>query len=234
MPITPEMLASFGALVFAHLVADFALQTKGMVENKRRPHIFALHIAIHGLATWAVLGGVWAIALFVMLAHAVIDLVKTFALPDKLWVFLADQAAHLATLAAICLLWPNSFGAGLWAGYIDPSLWVWGAGALTATFAGGPAVGLLMQRFAIDLEDGLPDAGRIIGLLERGLIFVLVMIGEPAAVGFLIAAKSVLRFDTVSKGRGASEYVIVGTLASFGWAMVAALATQGALGLLTP
>jgi hypothetical protein len=41
-------------------------------------------------------------------------------------------------------------------------------------------------------------------------------------VAFLIAAKSILRFGTVQKDRAASEYVIVGTLASVGWSMVTA------------
>ena len=57
----------------------------------------------------------------------------------------------------------------------------------------------------------------------------MVLAGEPAGVGFLIAAKSVLRFDTLRQGRRASEYVIVGTLASFTWAFLAALATQALL-----
>ena len=50
------------------------------------------------------------------------------------------------------------------------------------------------------------------------------MIGQPTGVTFLIAAKSVLRFNTVSGDRKASEYVIIGTLASIGWAMLTALA----------
>ena len=39
------------------------------------------------------------------------------------------------------------------------------------------------------------------------------------AVGFLIAAKSILRLDTAKQGRSASEYVIIGTMASFAWAL---------------
>jgi hypothetical protein len=57
----------------------------------------------------------------------------------------------------------------------------------------------------------------------------MVMIGEPADIGFLIAAKSILRFDTVKKNQKISEYVIIGTLASFGWALIAAFATKAAM-----
>ena len=61
------------------------------------------------------------------------------------------------------------------------------------------------------------------------MILLLVMIGEPAGIGFLIAAKSVLRFDTATKEQKAGEYVIIGTLASFAWALAAAHATMALL-----
>ena len=100
------------------------------------------------------------------------------------------------------------------------------SGLITATLAGGPAVGHLMARYKSDAQpEGLEYAGRVIGLMERGLIFLMVMIGEPSGIGFLIAAKSILRFDTVSRDQKMSEYVIIGTLASFGWALAASFAT---------
>jgi hypothetical protein len=60
----------------------------------------------------------------------------------------------------------------------------------------------------------------------------MVLVDQPAAIGFLIAAKSILRFDMASESRAAGEYVIIGTLASFAWALVAAFATDYALTLL--
>ena len=51
---------------------------------------------------------------------------------------------------------------------------------------------------------------------------------------FLLAAKSVLRFETASQDQRAGEYVIVGTLASFGWAMVAGWAIMSLLSALPP
>ena len=58
-------------------------------------------------------------------------------------------------------------------------------------------------------------SGRIIGTLERWLILLLVMLSQFEAIGFLIAAKSILRFSETSKGTEKSEYVLVGTLFSF-------------------
>ena len=41
------------------------------------------------------------------------------------------------------------------------------------------------------------------------------MLSQFEAIGFLIAAKSILRFSETSKGTEKSEYVLVGTLFSF-------------------
>lgn len=64
----------------------------------------------------------------------------------------------------------------------------------------------------------LPGGGAIIGVLERGIIFFLVLIDQIMLIGFLVAAKSFLRLGTVRERR-ASEYVIIGTLSSFAWAV---------------
>jgi hypothetical protein len=93
---------------------------------------------------------------------------------------------------------------------------------------------MYMEPWAGHSPRGLPDGGRAIGQLERGLIFLLVFTGMPEGIGFLIAAKSVLRFGSVSDDRKVSEYVIIGTLASFGWAILASFATVWALHYLTP
>ena len=70
----------------------------------------------------------------------------------------------------------------------------------------------------------LPNAGHVIGNVERMLTLVFVMLGQYEAIGFLLAAKSLLRFreaDTVE-----SEYVLVGTLLSFGFAILVGVAVK--------
>ena len=76
-----------------------------------------------------------------------------------------------------------------------------------------------MQPWAAETPPGLRNGGRVIGNLERGLIYLLILTGQAAGIGFLIAAKSVLRFGAVKDESRLSEYVIIGTLASFGWAI---------------
>lgn len=233
------MADTFAALLFAHVLADFVFQTRAMVETKRKPQVLALHGTIVFALTLAALGGSPALAGAVTAAHLVIDAVKTHALRRPgLAAFLADQAAHLATIAIAAALLPGAWGTGFWAGLpvplagdALPVAMLWIAGFLLATRAGGFAVALLMQAHPADEAErpGLPGGGRTIGVLERALVFLLVLAGQPEGIGFLIAAKSILRFGAVGHDRHASEYVIVGTLASVGWALTVALAVQALL-----
>ena len=228
------MFETFAALLLAHALADFVLQTKAMVDRKGQASVLALHGAVV-LVTAVIALGAWHPALlWLALLHLLIDLAKT-RVRHGLAAFLVDQAAHLLTIAALALWLPDLWAQGLWAGVSQaPGLMLLVAGALMANRAGGFAVGLLMAPFSAATPDGLPGGGRVIGLLERGLIFALVLLGQPEGVGLLLAAKSILRFGAVKDDRAASEYVIIGTLASVGWALLVAYATQSLLVALAP
>ena len=216
------MIQTALALLLAHALADFVAQPDAMVRRKREPLMLGQHALIHAAFALAALGGAPLLAGGVALAHLAIDAAKTWLAPNRLWAFLADQAAHLATIAAAAWLMPDAFASGLWAAAPPQVAQVAAAltGLIFATLAGGPAVGLLMAPFADQTQtEGLASGGRLIGLLERAMIVLLVLAGQPGAIGFLIAAKSILRFEMASQNRAASEYVIIGTLASFGWAL---------------
>jgi hypothetical protein len=234
------MIETFVALLFAHALADFIFQTNWMVAQKRSAHVLLMH-GIIVLAMSQATTGYFGWEIFVLaLAHVLIDTFKTHALPDTLGTFCADQLAHVATLIATAMLAPTLFDAGIWNDFAAlPALMAFATGLIITTRAGGIAVAYLVAPWSgVDLPKGLNNGGQLIGLLERGLIFLLVMVGQPAGIGFLIAAKSVLRFDTTSKDQRAGEYVIIGTLASFSWALVASYLTLvglnhiGPLGLL--
>jgi len=65
-------------------------------------------------------------------------------------------------------------------------------------------------------------------MLERLLVFVLIILEQWSAIGFLITAKSVLRFSDISKAkdRKLTEYILIGTLLSFGLAILVGLGYQ--------
>ena len=66
--------------------------------------------------------------------------------------------------------------------------------------------------------NGLRGGGAQIGRLERALIFLFLLMGQPNGIGFLIAAKSILRFEEAKK-QHLAEYILIGTLWSFGLAI---------------
>jgi hypothetical protein len=64
------------------------------------------------------------------------------------------------------------------------------------------------------------NRGRVIGLLERGLIYAFVLSGQYGAIGFTLAAKGFTRFKEL-ENRGFAEYVLIGTLLSSTLALAA-------------
>lgn len=240
------------ALTFAHVLADFLFQTNWMAANKRDPLRLIAHIAVVLLTTIAAIGTLHPALFALAAAHLVLDAGKAWAPWKGLAPFLLDQTLHAASLVMVALWVPDLWAMGSWgtpaAGGWTSALWASPAGpeilptvmvALTglivATRAGGFAIGLFMAQWTSALPvEGLPNGGRAIGLLERGLIFLLVIVGLPEGIGFLIAAKSVLRFGAVSDDRAFSEYVIIGTLASFAWAITASFLTVIVLQAVSP
>ena len=65
--------------------------------------------------------------------------------------------------------------------------------------------------------------GRIIGDLERTLIFLMALQGQLEAAGLVLAAKSIARFKEFDKQEFA-EYYLLGTLSSTLWAILVAKA----------
>ena len=214
------MTKTLAALLCAHVLADFLFQSNWMVRNKQRPHALTAHGAIVLVLNFLCLGSLAPALFWLTGMHLGIDLVKSAARRKGPTAFLTDQAAHLASVWAIGVLEPGLWAQGLWSGLTPlPALLLLLAGLVAATKAGGYLIALLMRPWAVEAPQGLPNGGRLIGLLERALIYLLILTGQAAGIGFLIAAKSVLRFSDTKDDRKISEYVIIGTLASFLWAI---------------
>jgi hypothetical protein len=239
------MIETAAALVFGHAVGDFVLQTDAMVRRKREPAVLLAHVACVVAATWAALGfaPAWDLIALVALSHLALDAAKLSWGGPGFRPFALDQAGHLAALALGAALFPGAYDAGLWArlaagpvpeAALLPQGFVLGAALILAVWAGGYAVAALMTGVQPPVPiDSLPRGGRMIGKLERLLILMLVLAGEPDGIGFLIAAKSILRFNELAgTDRHVSEYVIIGTLASFAWAIGVGYAAQAALAAL--
>ncbi|MFQ5605688.1 MAG: hypothetical protein ACE5HS_20660 [bacterium] len=107
-------------------------------------------------------------------------------------------------------------------------------GYLFATIGVGWLIGWMTKRlirnendkeFQKMIDSGLPNAGRYIGWLERMLIITFILVENYNGIGFILAAKGILRFGEIKRGadRKFAEYVILGTLMSFSISFIVGL-----------
>jgi len=238
------MPATFIAILTAHLLGDFILQPAWMIEHKRRISILFLHAAVVTLASYLFLGTFHsAILLIILLTHLGIDAIKVYLCSNSLGPFLADQFIHIAVLVGLAIYFPDAAKNGWWIVRFPPDLSKWYFASLTVVSglilcvpAGGILIAKLIEIFATEIRDnnltGLKQGGLYIGWLERILVMLLLLMNQPNGIGFLIAAKSILRFGEIKDAsqRKVAEYIIIGTFLSFGWALLISALTQRALG----
>lgn len=223
-------------LLLAHFVGDFMLQPKSWVVDKEEKKIRSvklfLHLLLHGALVWLVLWdrNGWLPAVLIVLLHGVIDIIKIYAQKGEQkpgW-FLTDQALHLIGITAIWYFWfkPDITLPPL---QDNSVIWVYATALVFITVVSGIVIQVVMSKWTDTLnssrDESLNNAGKYIGILERLLIFTFVVTGHWEAIGFLIAAKSVFRFGDLkeSKERKLTEYILIGTLLSFGIAMMAGI-----------
>lgn len=91
---------------------------------------------------------------------------------------------------------------------------------------------------AVDVEINVDveelNRGRLIGNLERIVLTIVVAAGSYSALGFLIAAKGLVRFEEFEKSREFTEYFLVGSLSSVLVALCAGLILRHELLMLWP
>lgn len=250
--MTYRFLYLFLPLFTAHIIADFLLQTDQDVKWKTRPRVLFKHALIVTVLSYLLLGVLraWPLILVLGLSHALFDFIKTRYASDRLLFFVSDQLAHLAVIVAAVLvllsldLQPHPYSLGNLLGrpfYLGCALI---AGIIITIKVGGITVGYAVRPLLDELEQeweqaadenivnplerGFAEGGRIIGYLERALILLFVLVGQPSGVGFLIAAKSIFRFGELSDSsrRMEAEYIIIGTLYSFLFGLVSAYALR--------
>jgi hypothetical protein len=222
------------ALLAAHLLADFPFQPGWLLQRKRNPAFLFLHTLVVTCVAAFVLGGTpWPLLAALAGTHLLMDAVKIYVLKDTLRAFFIDQSVHLMVIMGLGILYPGAFAGGFWARL--PAGWLPDyqailcllAGTILSLHTGAVLIRKAIQPFLDQIGngiEGLRNGGAYIGCLERALVLLLV-------VGFLIAAKSILRFGDVKEShqRKLTEYVIIGTFLSFGWGLLAAALTQIAL-----
>lgn len=226
-------------LLLAHILTDFLLQPKSWIIHKRkykgRSYVLILHSLLAGILTLIFLQdlSLWYIALFISITHYLIDLWKLVKARDDLKYFLLDQLFHIIIIVLAWLYIIEGFNGVI--PHVEnilnsPALLAILGAYLLVIFPAGYLIGKATQRWQeeiehIDENSSLPEAGRYIGIFERILVLTFILTQNFSAIGFLIAAKSILRFSdkTGSGARKQTEYVLIGTLMSFAFTILLGL-----------
>lgn len=217
-------------LIISHLLTDFVFQPSSWITDRKVKKIRSVKLVWHAIATAVVayaLSGIytcWWLPLIILISHYLIDLAKSY-LPDKFIYFAADQLMHLAVIFIIWLIINNQWHAIIsdFNGIAGSThFWILVLGYIVVTWPLGIIIGMATARWRNDLaatkeaKDGLENAGKWIGICERVLILTFVLTNQFTAIGFLITAKSILRFgDKDKQAEKKTEYILVGTLLSF-------------------
>jgi hypothetical protein len=219
-------------LLTAHFLADFILQTDEDVKRKQSIFVFSKHIMFVTLLSYLLVGN-WngfIVPMIILISHTLIDLLKRTIKKESITIFLIDQVAHYLVIIGLAVIIPNkltqeasnSFWYSNWGSVYIKVLAILISLIMITKFS-SIIISYIIKPFQAKIfkaENNNKDeikTGRVIGYLERIIILVLFLADLPAVVGFLITAKSILRYAEIKNERDKVmvEYVLIGTLLSF-------------------
>lgn len=224
-------------LVLAHLLGDFVLQPNSWIRDRnkhkfRSPALY-YHVGVHTLSMLVVMGfnGRYLVALgLIPLSHLLIDALKAHCHGryNERILFLTDQALHLLVIGGVVKYYfPGEAGLGF---LRSPEILLTLAALIFISYASGIILKVLLSKWSEEISkdkkyQGMSEAGKYIGILERLFIFFFVITGRWEGIGFLLTAKSIFRFGdlTTNKDHKLTEYILIGTLLSFGIAIATGL-----------
>ena len=221
----------FLSLFLVHIIGDFYLQTDKYCRLKESKKLKSCFLYVHA----AIIGGLsWIVnpscdfllyAGLVAMSHFIIDAIKVYS-PKGLWSFVVDQLIHIVILITISTIYDTASEL--------PMLMINDFGALSTLrlicailLCMKPSnilIKLILEKYQVGESEScnnIKNAGALIGNLERILTIVFVLIGQYEAIGFIVAAKSILRFKDTDTAK--TEYVLAGTFLSFGIAILCGL-----------
>ncbi len=228
------MIAWVLKITLAHLLGDFMLQSDKWIEDKNQ-HTYKskylyYHTGIHFLLLLVVLQfdfKYWLAFILIPISHYLIDLAKLL-LKDKIEtkrLFLLDQLLHFLVVFLITKLY-FSFQIDF-SLIFTPKVLLLLTAFITISYVASVIIKILISKWKQENE-ATNTAGKYIGMMERILVFVFIVLNHWEGVGFLLAAKSVFRIGDLTKSHEVrlTEYILIGTLLSFGIAIGIAFAYQ--------
>ena len=234
-------------LLISHIIADFAVRREVLGKSRARqtawwPHILVFaSLNLLAFLDIALLNGSisaipWAIysslVVEVALFHWLVDrLFQRTDLwdaekvgPRERWLYVIQQGLKVGFIF---------FAAGAVGAIslpvepiVRPLAYVFGY--VFSVFAGDAFVCLVLTRltWTTDKEaisESVAGGGRLIGIFEALLVTTFVIAHQYTAIGVILAAKSLARFEWLKDHEGRAEYFLVGTLANLTWSALGGL-----------
>lgn len=222
----------------SHLLTDFIFQSEKMAIGKNslnfKGSYLKWHVLITFVTSWLVsfqinfIFAAFVIAFFHWLIDGIKKHVENHGKMSR-YAFFIDQILHIVIILSTVLLFNKIAGLNpiveITPG-VRPLLII--AGYIVCAKPANIFIRQILKAFDIELpsqgNEELPNAGKLIGITERFLVFTFIIVNQFEAVGFLIAAKSILRFKEDNTVK--TEYVLIGTMLSFGIAITSGIITN--------
>ncbi len=212
----------FIVLLIGHLLSDYTFQTEQLAKNKlKNTSGLLVHIGIVFvvyLFLWLLFRFNWIILVGVVIGHGLIDLMKHWTndyLEERIS-YGIDQILHLLLL--VVLSWNSDF--------ISDSFEInrWVALLLLMSKPANVTFKVYFKKYAkMDENETIAGAGALIGTIERIIMLIFVILQQYASMGLILTAKSIARFDKISKDQMFAEYYLLGSLFSVLWVLVSCL-----------
>ena len=230
------MVALFLSLLLAHLAGDFLMQPSSWVKDKKKRKIKSKFLYYHVAVHWVLLlittqfDSKYFVAVFlIVLSHFGIDCAKLYfekKKTEKSWFFI-DQLLHLLVIAfTVKYYYPYDIPFSQL--YSQQSLALLTA-LILVTYVSAVLLKVSLSKWSEQIvkidNSNTNNAGKYIGILERLFIFFFAVMNFWEGIGFLLAAKSIFRFGDLKESKDVrlTEYILIGTLMSFGLGILFAM-----------
>lgn len=224
----------FTILMIPHILGDFYFQTDKISSKKEKELKWVIyHSVIYGIVNVSFIKFIFKtidfnIIAFLIVSHAIIDILKYYFIskPTSINIFVIDQFLHLLFIFIITFCCLNKGISFIFNEYITQffsilniSLFEVCSCVLKILLIHKPInifIAFFMKPYKKSNKENKDEikAGRIIGTFERMIMLFFINIGQYSSIGLVLTAKSIARYDKISKSQSFAEYYLLGTLLS--------------------
>lgn len=237
----------FILLLLGHILADFYTQTAKTAERKKKQMKWVfIHGLLYFLTMVLVSIPVFSIQILKLdmaasILHLLIDTAKFLFWErkknEKAALFVIDQILHFFCIFILSYFWTkrnipiteiaivSDFFTTT--GISERLACNWILGLLIVHKPANILIQNLISPYKPkaereEMKEKDNNVGRIIGTVERIVMLILIYMNQYSAIGLVLTAKSIARYDRITKDEKFAEYYLLGTLISTGIVIICA------------